>query len=180
MDAPVSGGVVAARAGTLSFMFGASSRSEQLLERIRSILSLMGSKIYHAGEQGTGVASKLTNNYILAINNIATAEAMNMGIRWGLDPIILTELINSSTGRCWPTEVNNPVPGVIEDAPASRGYEPGGTVGIIHKDLKLVMAGAKESGITLTLASKASEVYDAVDEVFRGKDLSVVYKWLQN
>ena len=125
------------------------------------------------------MAGKLANNYILAINNIATAEAMTMGLRWGIDPVVLTELINSSTGRCWPTAVNNPVPGVIRDSPASRGYEGGGSVGIIAKDLNLAMAGAEASGITLALARPANELYSVVDSAHSGKDLSVVYKWMQ-
>lgn len=180
VDAPVSGGVVGARAGTLSIMFGASTGSPLLIERIRSILLLMGQKICHVGEQGTGVAAKLANNYILAVNNIATAEAMSMGRQWGIDPRVLTDLINSSTGRCWPTEVNNPVPGVIEGSPASRGYEAGGTIGVIQKDLRLAMAGADEAGIELMLAGKAEEVYTAVEKVYCGKDFSVVYKWMQD
>lgn len=180
VDAPMSGGVTGARAGTLSFMFGAPSQSEDDFEQIKSVLSLMGDKTWHMGEQGAGVASKLANNYILAINNIATAEAMNMGLHWGLDLSALTDLINSSTGRCWPTEVNNPVPGVVDGAPASKGYEPGGTVGVINKDLRLAMAGAEQSGIVLVLGGRAREVYDAVDKEYHGKDLSVVYKWLQD
>jgi 3-hydroxyisobutyrate dehydrogenase-like beta-hydroxyacid dehydrogenase len=179
VDAPVSGGVVGARAGTLSFMFGVCSQPGELVEQIKSILLLMGNKTWHMGEQGAGVSSKLANNYILAINNIATAEVMNMGVQWGLDPKVLSDMINSSTGHCWPMEVNNPVPGVVDGAPASKGYEPGGSVSIINKDLRLAMAGAEESGIALALARTAREVYDAVDEDYRGKDLSVVYQWLQ-
>lgn len=180
VDAPVSGGVVGACTGTLTIMFGASMQSLKLIKRIRSTLSLMGEKICHVGEQGAGVAGKLANNYILAVNNIATAEAMNMGIRWGIEPRVLTDLINSSTGRCWPTEVNNPVPGVIDGSPASRGYEAGGTIAVIQKDLRLAMAGAEGSGVSLMLARKADDVYTAVEKVYSGKDMSVVYKWMQD
>ncbi|EAW06775.1 3-hydroxyisobutyrate dehydrogenase [Aspergillus clavatus NRRL 1] len=180
VDAPMSGGVVGARAGTLSFMFGASSQSGQLIERVRSVLSLMGKKAWHLGPPGAGVSGKLANNYILAINNIATAEAMNLGIRWGLDPKALAEMINTSTGRCWPMEVNNPVPGVVETAPASRGYEGGFGVSLMSKDLRLAITAAKESGTPLALAGKAREVYNAVEQEHRGKDFSVVYKWLQD
>lgn len=180
VDAPMSGGVVGAHAGTLSFMFGASSQPGGHVERIKSVLLLMGKKTWHMGEQGAGVSSKLANNYILAINNIATAEALNMGVQWGLDPKLLADLINSSTGHCWPMAVNNPVPGVVDGAPASKGYEPGGSVSIINKDLRLAMAGADASGIALALAGTAREVYNAVDDVYRGKDLSVVYQWLQD
>ncbi|KAF3385195.1 hypothetical protein F1880_003074 [Penicillium rolfsii] len=179
VDAPVSGGVVGARAGTLSFMFGASSQTGQLLERVRGVLALMGKKAWHLGEPGAGVSGKLANNYMLAINNIATAEAMNLGIRWGLDPKNLTDMINSSTGRCWPSEVNNPVPGVIETAPASRGYEGGFGVSLMNKDLRLALAAAEKSGTPLALGDQAREVYNAVEEAHRGKDFSIVYQWLK-
>ncbi|EPS33035.1 hypothetical protein PDE_07996 [Penicillium oxalicum 114-2] len=179
VDAPVSGGVVGARAGTLSFMFGASSQTEELLERVRGVLALMGKKAWHLGEPGAGVSGKLANNYMLAINNIATAEAMNLGIRWGLDPKNLADMINSSTGRCWPSEVNNPVPGVVETAPASRGYEGGFGVSLMNKDLRLALAAAESSNTPLVLGSSAREVYNAVEEAHRGKDFSVVYQWLK-
>jgi 3-hydroxyisobutyrate dehydrogenase len=179
VDAPVSGGVVGARAGTLSFMFGASSQSSELLERIRGVLALMGKKFWHLGEPGAGVSGKLANNYILALNNIATAEAMNLGVRWGLEPKALAEMINSSTGRCWPSEVNNPVPGVVETSPASRGYEGGFGVSLMHKDLRLALAAAEQSDTPLVLGTQAREVYKAVEDEHRGKDFSVVYKWLQ-
>ncbi|KAJ5894827.1 hypothetical protein N7495_006518 [Penicillium taxi] len=180
VDAPVSGGVVGARAGTLSFMFGAFSESDQLIERIRGILSFMGKKAWYLGEPGSGVSGKLANNYMLAINNIATAEAMNLGMRLGLKPTALAELINSSTGRCWPSEVNNPVPGVVETAPASRGYEGGFGVGLMKKDLRLALAAAEQSGTSLALGIKAGEVYNAVEAEYRGKDFSIVYKWLHD
>lgn len=179
VDAPMSGGVVGARAGTLSFMFGASSKSGQLAERVQSVLLLMGKKAWHMGEQGTGVSGKLANNYILAINNIATAEAMNLGIRWGLDPKVLADMVNSSTGRCWPMEVNNPVPGVVETAPSSRGYEGGFGVSLMNKDLRLAVTAAKEYGTPLALGDLAREVYNETEAQYRGKDFSVVYKWLQ-
>ncbi|KAI9930564.1 hypothetical protein ASPWEDRAFT_39461 [Aspergillus wentii DTO 134E9] len=180
VDAPMSGGVVGARAGTLSFMFGASSRTGELVERVKSVLLLMGKKAWHLGEPGAGVSGKLANNYILAINNIATAEAMNLAIRWGLNPKTLAEMVNTSTGRCWPMEVNNPVPGVVETAPASREYEGGFGISLMNKDLRLAIMAAQESGTPLALADKARGVYTAVEDAHRGKDFSVVYKWLQD
>ncbi|RTE68903.1 hypothetical protein BHE90_016714 [Fusarium euwallaceae] len=178
VDAPVSGGAVGARAGTLSFMYGAPSQSREFLHRVESILSLMGERIWHMGEQGCGVASKLANNYILAVNNIAVADAMSMGHHWGLDLKALSDLISHSTGRCWPVEVNNPVPGMVEDSPASNDYRPGCPVSMINKDLRLAMVGARASGASIALADKAHDVYNAVDGSFKGKDFSVVYQWL--
>ncbi len=178
VDAPMSGGVVGARAGTLTFMLGAPGT---LVDRIETILLLMGKRVFHLGDQGAGVSGKIANNYLLALNNIATAEAMNIGVKWGLDAHVLAGLINASTGKCWPSEVNNPVPGVVPDSPASKGYSGGFGVSLMNKDLKLAIAAAKESGARLELAEKARQVYDSMegDEELKSKDFSVVYEYLQ-
>jgi 3-hydroxyisobutyrate dehydrogenase len=179
VDAPMSGGVVGATAGTLTFMLGADSKVPGLVGRAEEILLLIGKKVWHLGDQGAGLSGKLANNYLLAISNIATAEAMNLGIRWGLDPKVLGQMINSSSGRCWSSEVNNPVPGVVETAPASRGYAGGFGVSLMKKDLRLAVEAAKESGTALELALRAQEVYDATEATHRGKDFSVVYEYLK-
>ncbi|KAK5014829.1 hypothetical protein LTR39_002939 [Cryomyces antarcticus] len=177
IDAPMSGGVVGAQAGKLTFMIGAP---KELVERATEVLLMMGKRVIHLGEQGAGLHGKLANNYLLALNNIATAEAMNMGIKWGLDPAALADMINTSTGRCWPSEVNNPVPGVIESAPASRGYEGGFGVSLANKDLKLALQAAEEAGIQVALGPYARDIYDAVqaNPECQGKDFSVVYRHL--
>jgi 3-hydroxyisobutyrate dehydrogenase-like beta-hydroxyacid dehydrogenase len=173
----MSGGVVGAKAGTLTFMLGAPAPN---LSRIEPILLMMGRRVLHCGEQGAGLSGKLANNYLLAINNLATAEAMNLGIRCGLDPKVLANLINVSTGKCWPSEVNNPVKGVVEGSPASRDYSGGFGIGLMKKDLTLAMKAANEAGAKLELADRAREVYELAeqDEKFKGKDFSVVYKYL--
>lgn len=177
VDAPMSGGVVGATAGTLTFMLGAP---ESLVSRVEPILLKMGKKVLHCGGQGAGLSGKLANNYLLAINNIATCEAMNLGIRWGLDPKVLGNLINISTGRCWPSEVNNPVKGVVEGAPAGRDYSGGFGIGLMKKDLNLAISAAKEAGARLELGDRVREVYDSAekDERCKGKDFSVVYRYL--
>ncbi|KAI4165455.1 MAG: hypothetical protein LQ342_000864 [Letrouitia transgressa] len=180
VDAPMSGGVVGARASTLTFMLGASTRSGQLVDRVVPILELMGSKVLHLGEQGMGLSGKLANNYLLAISNIATAEAMNLGVRCGLDTKKLGELINGSSGQCWSSTVNNPVEGISPGAPAERDFNGGFAVGLMKKDLKLAMKAAAESGAQLELAQKAKEVYDAVGASDEMKDFSVVYQWLNS
>ena len=174
----MSGGVVGARAGTLTFMLGASTRSGQLVNRVTPILELMGTKVLHLGEQGMGLSGKLANNYLLAISNIATAEAMNLGLRWGLDVKKLAELINGSSGQCWSSSVNNPVAGISPGAPVERDFDGGFGVGLMKKDLKLAMKAAAESGAKLELARKAAEVYEAVEASEGMKDFSVVYRWL--
>lgn len=177
IDAPMSGGVVGARAGKLTFMIGAPP---ELVERATEVLMLMGKRVVHLGPQTSGLKGKLANNYLLALNNIATAEAMNMGVTWGLDPKTLADMINSATGKCWPSETNNPVPGVIPDAPSSREYAGGFGTGLMLKDLKLALQAASETGIKAQLGDYAKDIYAAVhaDERYKGKDFSVVYKYI--
>lgn len=183
VDAPMSGGVVGARAGTLTFMLGASSRTGGLVKRTIPILEMMGAKVVHLGEQGAGLSGKLANNYLLALSNIATAEAMNLGIRCGLDPIALGNLINGASGRCWSSEVNNPVPGVSKGAPAEQGYEGGFAIELMRKDLRLAMDEARRVSGKVEMGERAADVYEAVEEDVerggRGKDFSVVYRWLK-
>ncbi|PQK08328.1 hypothetical protein BB8028_0001g04050 [Beauveria bassiana] len=176
-DAPMSGGVVGATAGTLTFMLGAPAA---LLPRLEPTLLTMGRKVLHCGDQGAGLSAKLANNYLLALNNIATAEAMNLGMRWGLDPKKLAGVLNVSTGRCWPSEVNNPVKGVVETAPAGRDYAGGFGIALMKKDLRLAMVAAEEAGAQMKLADAAFKVYDeaAEREDCKGRDFSVVYRYL--
>ncbi|KAK1061380.1 hypothetical protein LTR12_002014 [Friedmanniomyces endolithicus] len=177
IDAPMSGGVVGARAGTLTFMMGSPP---DLVERATAVLGLMGKRVVHLGPQTSGLKGKLANNYLLALNNIATAEAMNMGVRWGLDAKTLAEMINTATGKCWPSEVNNPVPGVCESAPAGRDYKGGFGTRLMLKDLKLALQAADEAGIVPQLGGHAREIYAAVaaDEKCADRDFSVVYRYI--
>jgi 3-hydroxyisobutyrate dehydrogenase len=177
VDAPMSGGVVGAAAGTLTFMLGAA---DELVPRVEQVLLRMGKRVLHCGPQGAGLSAKLANNYLLAISNIATAEAMNLGVKWGLDPKVLAGVINASTGRCWPSEVNNPVKGVVEKAPASRDYAGGFGISLMRKDLTLAMMAAEEAGARLELAKAAREVYEGAEKAERckGRDFSVVYRYL--
>ncbi|PSR73367.1 6-phosphogluconate dehydrogenase [Coniella lustricola] len=140
----------------------------------------MGASVLHCGAQGAGLSAKLANNYLLAITNIATAEAMNLGMRWGLDRRVLAGVLNASTGRCWPSEVNNPVPGVVARAPAARDYQGGFGLALMRKDLGLAMVAAEQAGARLPLAHTASEVYAgaARDQRCQGRDFSVVYRYL--
>ncbi|KAK4617658.1 putative 3-hydroxyisobutyrate dehydrogenase, mitochondrial [Fulvia fulva] len=177
IDAPMSGGVVGASAGKLTFMIGAP---QELVDRATEVLSMMGKRVVHLGPQTSGLKGKLANNYLLALNNIATCEAMNMGVKWGLDAKALADMINTATGKCWPSEVNNPVPGVIEGSPASKGYEGGFGTALMLKDLKLAMQAAMEAEIIPRLGTQAADLYKAVegDESLKGKDFSVVYRYL--
>jgi len=171
IDAPVSGGVVGASAGTLTFMLGCH---KDMIPRVNSVLSLMGSRILNCGGPGSGLAAKLANNYLLAISNIAVAEAMQMGLKLGLDKNVLKSVINSSSGKCWSSEVNNPVDNELRD------FEGGFGVALMKKDLGLAVKAAEECGAKLKMAQKAQEVYDEVLKKEGSKDFSVVYKWLKD
>ena len=177
VDAPMSGGVVGAAAGTLTFMLGCSPA---LVDRCTRTLRRMGTRVLHLGPQTSGLKGKLANNYLLALNNIATAEAMNMGVRWGLDPRTLTDMINTATGRCWPSVTNNPVPGVVDGAPAGSDYVGGFGTALMLKDLGLALQACVDAGIAPQLGPRAHEIYTAAnaDERCRGRDFSVVYRYL--
>ena len=176
LDAPVSGGVKGAQNGTLTFMLGSP---KELVAHITPILSYMGAKVMWCGPPSSGLSAKLANNYILAALNVATCEAMNMGLRLGLDAHKLAEVINASTGASWCSRVNNPVRGVSPGAPAEREYEGGFGVRLMRKDLKLALEAAGSVDAKTVLGREVEKVYDSVagDKELGGKDFSVVYKW---
>ena len=158
MDTPVSGGVAAAAAGTLAFMCGGSADT---FEKARIILADMGKNIFHAGPPGAGQVAKGCNNMLLAIHMIGTTEALEMGVRNGLDPAVLSEIMLASSGRNWSLEVYNPYPGVMEGAPASKGYEPGFMVDLMVKDLGLALDIAEGAGVDNRMGQLARERYEA-------------------
>ncbi|KEZ73210.1 3-hydroxyisobutyrate dehydrogenase, partial [Pseudomonas syringae pv. syringae FF5] len=121
-DAPVSGGTGGAQAGTLTFMVGGSAGHFAVL---KPVLEQMGRNIVHCGDVGTGQIAKICNNMLLAISMIGVAESMALGNALGIDTEVLAGIINTSTGRCWSSEAYNPWPGIVETAPASRGYSGG-------------------------------------------------------
>ncbi len=132
LDAPVSGGTAGAAAGTLTFMVGGSDAS---FARAKSYLERMGKAIFHAGASGSGQTVKVCNNMLLGIQMIGTCEAIRLGIANGMDPKVLSEVMNKSSGRNWVLDVYNPCPGVSETAPASREYQGGFGVDLMLKDL---------------------------------------------
>ena len=175
----MSGGVVGARAGSLTFMLGALSKHGGLIKfRIRPLLEKMGGKVLHLGGQGAGLSAKLANNYLLAVSNVATAEAMSLGQRWGLDATKLAELINGSSGQCWSSSTNNPVPGVSEGAPAENDYQGGFSIELMKKDLGLALEEGKRVAAKTELGEKSMQTYEEVAAAEPGKDFSIVYKWL--
>lgn len=176
VDAPVSGGVGGAEAGTLTFMVGGSDRS---FEDAKDVLNLMGSNLVHCGDVGTGEVAKLCNNLLLAVSMVGTCEAMNLGEKLGIDPHKLAGILNTSTGRCWSSDSYNPYPGVIETAPSSRGYTGGFGSALMHKDLTLALDAAKSERVASPLGSAAHQIYTLMVAHGAGeKDFSAVIQYL--
>jgi 3-hydroxyisobutyrate dehydrogenase len=177
MDAPVSGGVAAAAAGTLAFMCGGEAAT---FERARIILADMGKNIFHAGPAGAGQVAKGCNNMLLAIHMIGTCEALEMGARNGLDPRVLSQIMLASSGRNWSLEVYNPYPGVMEKAPASNDYRPGFMVDLMVKDLGLALDIAKSCDFDNPMGQLARSLYTEHQSAGNGQlDFSSILKKLQ-
>jgi 3-hydroxyisobutyrate dehydrogenase len=176
VDAPVSGGVGGAEAGTLTFMVGGAPAD---FDAAKVFLSAMGRNIVHTGPNSTGQIAKIVNNLILGISMNAVSEAFNLGVKLGADPSVLAAIVNTSSGRCWSSEVYNPVPGVLPNVPASRGYTGGFQVPLMAKDLGLALDAAKAVGAPLSTGAAAHAVYQTMMAHGQGhKDFSSVYEWL--
>ncbi|GJJ11993.1 hypothetical protein Clacol_006231 [Clathrus columnatus] len=181
VDAPVSGGVAGAKAGTLSFLVGGTFEE---YTQASPILALMGSRIIHCGDSGAGLAAKICNNLVLGVQQVVVGEAMLLGQRLGLDPAVLAGVINSSTGGCWASSVNNPVRGALpgKAPPCERDYEGGFLTSLMLKDMKLAIEIGKSTGTSLPLGRSAETVYNEVVEKHEDlakKDFSSVYKFLE-
>eukprot|EP00914_Ancora_sagittata_P000098 GHVO01000503.1.p1 GENE.GHVO01000503.1~~GHVO01000503.1.p1 ORF type:complete len:219 (+),score=26.27 GHVO01000503.1:97-657(+) len=178
MDAPVSGGVVAARDALLTFMVG-GPQSE--FEKAKEVLSKMGKNVVHCGDVGTGQAAKICNNMLLGISMIGTSEAMNLGINLGLDPKLLAQILNMSSGRCWSTELYNPCPGVVEGIPSSNEYKGGFGTALMAKDLGLAQNAATNTLSPTPMGSLAHQIYRIMSNTeLKGKDFASVFKFLQD
>ena len=172
VDAPVSGGVAGAEAGTLTFMVGGDARD---FEAAKPILQAMGKNIVHCGGAGNGQVAKICNNMMLAIEMIATSEGMTLAAKLGMDPRVFASIVNTSSGRCWSSDTYNPYPGVLENVPASRAYAGGFGADLMLKDLTLVTDAAKSAQHPVMLGALAQQIYQkhSVDGN-GGKDFSSV------
>jgi len=176
VDAPVSGGVGGAQNATLTFMVGGSKED---FDRVKPLLELMGKNIVHCGGPGNGQVAKVCNNLLLGISMIGVSEAMNLGVKLGMDPKVLAGIINTSSGRCWSSDTYNPVPGVIPTVPASNGYKGGFASDLMAKDLYLAVSAANSIKQPLPLGGNAHQFYNLVSQKgLGGYDFSVVYKLL--
>lgn len=174
LDAPVSGGTAGAAAGTLTFIVGGDA---QALARARPVLEAMGKNIFHMGDAGAGQVAKLCNNMALGVIMAVTGEAIALGAAHGLDARTLSAMMAVSTSRSWATEVCNPWPGVIETAPASRGYTGGFGNDLMLKDLGLAVEAAMGVGATIPLGELARNLYALNRAAGRGGlDFSSVVK----
>ncbi|MNJ50798.1 3-hydroxyisobutyrate dehydrogenase [compost metagenome] len=157
LDAPVSGGVAGAAAGTLTFIVGGESAD---FEAAKPILASMGQNLFHAGALGAGQIAKMCNNMLLAIHMAGTAEALALGVKEGLDPGVLSTIMGKSSGNNWSLERYNPWPGVMENAPASRGYEGGFMTRLMVKDLGLAMALAEHAHSAVPMGALARNLFN--------------------
>ncbi|CAG8590610.1 2615_t:CDS:2, partial [Acaulospora morrowiae] len=178
IDAPVSGGVVGAEAATLTFMVGASSEEDFI--KAKPYLSHMGKNIVHCGDLGAGQVAKICNNMLLAISMIGVSETMNLGVQLGLDPKLLANILNTSSGRCWSSDTYNPCPGVMPNVPSNNDYEGGFGNALIAKDLRLATNAAKDTQSTIILGTLAQQIYNILSKSpeYKKKDFSSIYKWL--
>jgi len=170
VDAPVSGGVVGAEAGTLTFMVGALAED---FESVRPLLEVMGKRVVHCGGHGVGQAAKICNNLILGVSMIAVSEAFVLGEKLGLTHQALFDVASAASGQCWALTTNCPVPGPVPTSPANRDYQPGFAGALMAKDLKLALNALTSTGVAARLGPLASEIYDTfAAEGGAGRDFS--------
>lgn len=176
LDAPVSGGVKGAVAGTLAFMVGGEGDA---LETARPILEPMAGKIIHCGDSGAGQAAKLCNNMLLAVQQIAVGEAFVLAEKLGLSAQSLFDVITGATGNCWAIHTNCPVPGPVPTSPANNDFKPGFATALMTKDLGLAMAAVASTDTSAPLGSHAAQIYAAFAEQHGGLDFSAVIQTLR-
>ncbi|GBF92803.1 3-hydroxyisobutyrate dehydrogenase [Raphidocelis subcapitata] len=180
VDAPVSGGVAAARDGSLTFMCGGP---EEAVGAARALLGAMGARLLHLGGPGLGQAAKLCNNVALAVQMAGVSEALALGIALGLDPGQLSDVMSGSSARCWTLDCYSPVPGVMPDAPSSRGYTGGFSAQLMLKDLRLAMELASATRTPAPMAQNVSQLYrQVVDATAEGRplDFSAIFKYVHS
>jgi 3-hydroxyisobutyrate dehydrogenase len=156
LDAPVSGGVGGAKAGTLTFIVGGAAYD---FEEAKEVLSAMGTKLFHAGSHGAGQVAKICNNMLLSVLMAGTSEALQMAIDNGLDAKVMSDIMLQSSGRNWTLEVYNPCPNVLENVPSSNDYQGGFMVDLMNKDLGLAKDTALNSHSNTPMGDLARNLY---------------------
>ena len=179
-DAPVTGGVLGAEAGTLAFFLGCSESDSASFGPIAELLGCMGRKVISCGGPSLGLVTKLSNNYLSGLIAIASSEALNMGIRAGMDPVVLASAFSAGTAQNAICDKFNPVPGVVRGAPSSHGYKGGFKVQLMKKDFALAVDMANHVEANIALGFAGLRVYEEASEDPRCRDLDsrVVYRFL--
>ncbi len=176
VDAPVSGGIAAANAGTLTFMVGGS---DDAYARAEPILEDMGKAVIHAGANGAGQAAKICNNMLLGASMVATSEAFLLAEKLGLEPQKFFDIASVSSGQNWSMTSYCPVPGVGPETPADRDYQGGFAVALMLKDLKLAAQAAADTGAQTPMGERAAALYQAfADDGQGGLDFSAIIRML--
>ena len=177
VDAPVSGGVGGAEAGTLTFMVGCD---EALYETVRQQLAPMARAVVHAGGAGAGQAAKICNNMVLGVSMLGVCEAFALAEKLGLAPERFFEIASQSSGQCWSLTSYCPWPGPVPTAPSNRGYEGGFLTSLMLKDLKLAQEAASKSGAATPLGAEAEAIYALFErQGHGGKDFSAVLQFFR-
>jgi len=177
LDAPVSGGVGGAEAGTLTFMVGGKKSA---FDNASPILDVMGGKSVHCGAGGAGQSAKICNNMLLGISMIGAGEAFALAEKLDLDQQALFDVISTSSGFCWSVNTYCPVPGVGPQSPADNDYKPGFAGALMLKDLKLSQQAADETGAATPMGKRATQLYEEfVEEGFGNTDFSGVINQLK-
>ena len=177
LDAPVSGGVAGAAAGTLTFMVGGE---EEAFQRGTPLFAIMGQKAVHCGAAGTGQSAKICNNMILGISMIGVCEAFALGEKLGLSHQALFDVASTSSGQCWSLTTYCPVPGPVPTSPANREYVPGFAASLMLKDLKLAQEAALAAGASTPLGAEAAQIYGLFEKLGQGgRDFSAVIEFLR-
>jgi 3-hydroxyisobutyrate dehydrogenase len=176
VDAPVSGGIAAANAGTLTFMVGGSDAA---FERAGAVLEPMAKAVIHAGSSGNGQVAKMCNNMLLAVHMIGTCEALALAEKAGLPMQTFFEISSKSTGYNWSLNDYTPAPGIGAASPADNGYQGGFASALMLKDLRLAMAAAQSAGAAVPLGRHAAEIYEAFNAAGNGgKDFGAIFTTL--
>lgn len=177
-DAPVSGGVVGAEAGTLAFMVGAS---EETFTTVRPILDIMGGRVVHCGGPGLGQTAKICNNMILGISMIAVSEAFVLAEKMGLSHEAMFDVASRATGQCWSLTTNCPVPGPVPTSPANRDFQPGFATALMAKDLGLATTAVEENNVEARLGQVAADMYRTLAETeAAGQDFSAIINQIRD
>lgn len=177
VDAPVSGGSNGAKVASLTFMVGGS---QEVAQEIKPIVMTMGKTFHYCGGAGAGLATKQINNYMSGVCMVGISEAMSLGMKYGLDPKVLADVINASTGMSYNSRDQNPIKGISPNSSANRDFAPGFTIELCKGVLDMAVDLSKNVGVNMPLSQAVLDTFDAAcqDDRCRGKDCRVVYKYI--